>query len=79
MLVKAVSVQHLRAYSSFRTGSVLRPCCTDAPPWPHASQSLIFYWMKIINKVNKISQILFKYVFYYKYIYFKCHALLSKN
>ena len=30
MLVKAVSVQHLRAYSSFRTGSVLRPCCTDA-------------------------------------------------
>ena len=32
MLVKAVSVQHLRAYSSFRTGSVLRPCCTDAPP-----------------------------------------------
>ena len=32
MLVKAVSVQHLRAYSSFRTGSVLRPCCTDTPP-----------------------------------------------
>ena len=42
MLVKSVSVQHLRAYSSFRTGSVLQPCCTDAPPWPHALQSFIF-------------------------------------
>ena len=36
MLVKAVSVQHLRAYSSFLTGSVLRQCCTDAPTLPHA-------------------------------------------
>ena len=51
MLVKAVSVQHLRAYSSFRTGSVLRPCCTDAPPWPHASQSLIF----LLNENNQQS------------------------
>ena len=43
MLVKAVSLQHLRADSSFRTGSVLRLCCTDAPLWPHAMQSLKFY------------------------------------
>ena len=42
MLVKAVSVQHLRAYSSFRKGIVLQPCCTNVPLWPHALQSLNF-------------------------------------
>ena len=36
MPIKAVSVQNLRAYSSFRIGNVLRPCSTDAPPWPNA-------------------------------------------
>ena len=74
MLVNAVSVQHLRAYSSFRTGSVLRPCCTDALPWPHALQSLIFYKMKKkFTKENFIyvpkAFILIIFEFYYKYLF----------
>ena len=72
MLVKAVSVQNLRAYSSFRTGSVLRPCCTTMATCIAMSHFLLNE--SFIYNVLKAFFFLIIFEFHYKYI-FKCHAL----